>query len=366
MPTQTQSDTQRTGDAFVFGGSLAMLTAEDATIAQAAWERWSPVQSADLLAAAPIDAALVTYTATIQSATRSAVLTPFGIGEAFKLEWDSGSRRWIDAGATLSTGFTFRLSTSAGAWVGNAARGASSVVLRSTMPGTITVSLTRSTPIAAFLVGLSAYRWNEATVRFISPTGKLVSPNALKQAINTVTRNAQAEFATLTGRMNAGEISIGEWQTQAAQHVKAVHTAADVAAQGGWSQLTPDDVARVEETIRYQLGRLQVLANEVAADDLKLSGPRAIARAKLFDASASSGTFEASNADNWAAKVAAGVAVEEINVLGDAEHCEPTPGRPGCKAETERGWVPYGTLSRPGQRSCVVNCRCRVDRRRKI
>ncbi len=48
----------------------------------------------------------------------------------------------------------------------------------------------------------------------------------------------------------------------------------------------------------------------------------------------------------------AGFAFEQ-NILGAAdEHC------PDCLNENDRGWVPIGSLSAPGTRRCLGQCRC--------
>jgi hypothetical protein len=49
---------------------------------------------------------------------------------------------------------------------------------------------------------------------------------------------------------------------------------------------------------------------------------------------------------------------EERNVLGAADrHCAQ------CVECSDRGWVVIGTLPQPGSRTCMSNCKCRMEYR---
>jgi hypothetical protein len=50
--------------------------------------------------------------------------------------------------------------------------------------------------------------------------------------------------------------------------------------------------------------------------------------------------------------------VQERNVLDPgAESCEQ------CLTLTAAGWRPIGSMPPPGERTCLYNCRCRLERR---
>lgn len=122
-------------------------------------------------------------------------------------------------------------------------------------------------------------------------------------------------------------------------------------AAGGWA--TVDWVlGDVEAEIAMQLGYLDAFADGVAEGRVARDG-RFVRRAMLYAGL------------GWAfyqmlrGRVAGRRGyTEERNVLDpSAEHCH------GCVAETERGWQPLGTLSPPGDRQCLSNCRCFLEYR---
>jgi hypothetical protein len=54
----------------------------------------------------------------------------------------------------------------------------------------------------------------------------------------------------------------------------------------------------------------------------------------------------------------------ERNVLGRTEnHCK-SGTRPGCVEQTRLGWVPIGTLTPIGGRTCLSSCKCQIVYRR--
>lgn len=240
-------------------------------------------------------------------------------------------------------------------------------------------------PATAFPVTrpASQYRWNQALLRYVAPNGQTVRPAAVKQSVNTFLRDAGDELADLTRRMNAGQISIEEWQSAMARGVKNVHVATEIVAQGGVVQITGDDVKRITKGIDYQLKRLLKFSEELGdlssfkvrmfEDDEPETAEEVITvitdeaaerRAKLYAETART-TYEESIAKSWGDLAATGVNVQMRNVLAeDADHCKPKGATPGCVQEADRGWVTYGTMSLPGRRVCAMNCQCRVDYRR--
>jgi hypothetical protein len=122
------------------------------------------------------------------------------------------------------------------------------------------------------------------------------------------------------------------------------------------------DFSREVSRFDPNTGTLEDLEPRVAVSDDK-----AVARAKLYAATARS-TYEESVVQSWLDLAATGVAVEQRNVLAaDAEHCktDERKGTIGCVEETRRGWVTLGTMSLPGRRTCRQGCACRMEYRRK-
>jgi hypothetical protein len=229
----------------------------------------------------------------------------------------------------------------------------------------------------------SRYTWDQRRLRYVRPDGVTVKPSAVKQAVNSFVEDAGDELADVTRQMNAGEITIQEWQTRMAQQVKSTHLAVEIVAQGGVSQMTPQDMTRASKGIDFQLRRLLEFSKEVSRIDPNtgtleeletprvtvpaVSDEKAIARAKLYAATARS-TYEESVLQSWLDLAATGVAVEMKNVLHEPhEHCYTSEKKKtiGCVEETRRGWVKLGTMSLPGRRTCQMNCFCHVEYRRK-
>jgi hypothetical protein len=100
--------------------------------------------------------------------------------------------------------------------------------------------------------------------------------------------------------------------------------------------------------IRDQYAYLRDFANGIADGSVPLDG-RLIARAGMYGQAART-TFNAVIARDQPARGY----VAERNVLGSAEHCA------ACESESARGWVPIGSLSIPGTRTCLGRCHCRI------
>jgi hypothetical protein len=272
-----------------------------------------------------------------------------------------GAFATIDAASlALARSVWRRLAPAAGRDLFDAPDVSDSVVTESVSTGRFRFAIERSTrdrPFADVAGKSSRYRFNSDLVRFVV-NGRTVVPAAVKQQVATFTAAAEVEAATLTARMTAGTLSVAEWQTQAADLVKAVHVAAFVIGRGGVQQLA--DTSGLESIVLFQLGRLLTFAKGAA--DGSVSDAKAIERAKLY-AAAANGSFEQGHGDAWRAT---GVAVEMRNVLQEgAEHCEGFSNLPGCKDESARGWVPLDGMTFPGSRACLSRCLCRIEYRRK-
>lgn len=203
----------------------------------------------------------------------------------------------------------------------------------------------------------SRYRWNANAQRYVGPSGRFVSQKSLKQALTTTVRRAEREIESLARQVAAGTMDVAEWQTATAFRVKNIHIAMRAAGRGGLAQLDASDYGRLGADLRFQYRRLRTFAAEIAAG--RLSPDAIVSRAGMY-ARSGSAAYERGRFDGWDRLSRTGVAVEMKNVLGKGEHCTAGAGRPGCSEESERGWVPLGTLTIPGSRRCLTRCLCRL------
>ena len=151
----------------------------------------------------------------------------------------------------------------------------------------------------------------------------------------------------LTEQLQAGSLSLAQWQQRMADELKMLHTGAAALGRGGWSQMSQSDWGWTGQRIRTQYGYLRNFANDLATGHQAFDG-RMVARAAMY-AEAARPTHRAMQR-----RMAMTLGREqERNQLGAADrHC----GQ--CLECSARGWVAIGTLPAPGSRSCMSNCHC--------
>lgn len=109
--------------------------------------------------------------------------------------------------------------------------------------------------------------------------------------------------------------------------------------------------------VRVQLDYLRRFAEQIISGKQRLDGTLR-RRAELYVLSARTTYHEVRlRVDQETGKT------EERNLLSGTEHCRDSKDRAGCQEQTDRGWVPIGTLVPIGQRTCLARCHCRVERR---
>ena len=145
-----------------------------------------------------------------------------------------------------------------------------------------------------------------------------------------------------------GTISLDAWRNSMRNEIRQQHLIAAMAAKGGRAQMTPADYGRVGQLVRKQYGYLEKFALDVDSGKVPLNGAF-LSRSAMYS-QASRGTYHAVERTEMMARQM----TEERNILGKADHC------PGCLEETARQWVGIGQLVPPGQRTCKVNCKCRL------
>ena len=146
------------------------------------------------------------------------------------------------------------------------------------------------------------------------------------------------------------------WRVRMEETIAGRHIMAAAAARGGIRQMTPADRDWVRERILNQYGYLDGFEREIRdawATGRPIPLERVTARMRMYLESAR-GTFEEMQRRSH---MEAGFQ-RERSLLGVAEHCDL------CVREWQRGWVPIGTLIPIGERTCLSNCKCRMEYRR--
>jgi hypothetical protein len=200
------------------------------------------------------------------------------------------------------------------------------------------------------------YYWNEEAARYIDGQGRFVSEKVVRAAVDeallAASQSAVADFEA----MRKGEITVGEWERRMRRHIKNAHLTNARLASGG---LSGGARRRVEDVLREgttpddtgDFHRLHRFAQQVADEEIPLDG-RARQRARGYVQKGRS-TY---HAEQRVAKQKNGYN-QERNVLGIAEHCDE------CVEITGKGWSPTGSLVLIGNRTCLYNCKCRIEYR---
>jgi hypothetical protein len=206
------------------------------------------------------------------------------------------------------------------------------------------------------------YTYTERSMRYRdNRTGRFVPTAKVKRSIDRVVKTAQAEMRSLARQLADREITLGNWQSQFAERLKTLHVASAMAGRGGLAAMTAADYGRVGARLRFEYGRLELFARDLAAR--KFTWGELRNRVEMYCAA---GHVSHEAARFGAARVAN--MLYEFNKLGRREkHCKTDPrgGRVGCIDLTEMGRVPIGTLPRPGERRCLSRCGCTIGYSRK-
>lgn len=194
--------------------------------------------------------------------------------------------------------------------------------------------------------------YNVALARYQSrATGRIVPRTTIIRELDREILREQARMQTLATRLRDGDLSLAMWEVEMRDALKRSHVASAALARGGWGQLSPADYGRVGRRLRSEYGYLHGLQREIARG-LPLDG-RFLARIRMY-AQGSRGTYDITER---AVLEAAGYD-QERSVLHPADHCEQ------CVDQAALGWVPIGTCIPIGQRTCLSNCKCTIQRRR--
>ena len=194
-------------------------------------------------------------------------------------------------------------------------------------------------------------RWDARTGRYRDRRGRFVPGADVLEVMEAALDRAAQAAAASTQALRDGRLALAVWQRQMQATIKAVHVVNAALAHGGIPRLDGAALARVRGTVRTEYGYLARLAEQVASGQQALDG-RLAARARQY-VLAGRTTFSTEQG-----QVLLGLGFDqERNRLNSRDTC------PGCSAATARGWVAIGTLPPVGTRTCLRNCRCRLEYR---
>lgn len=201
--------------------------------------------------------------------------------------------------------------------------------------------------------GLPEFRWNEAAGRYISPRGRFVSIERIRgeldRFITTTTNLMEASSRSLI----AGEINLAQWQANMMVLTKDVNLAGAALESGGWYGMGPSEFGRAGQKIRGEYGFLNNFANEIESGVQRLDGTL-VNRSRLYGEQGRVTYYDFARAT----AIAEGFD-EERSKLTPSESCEK------CVSEDARGWQPIGDIVPIGDRTCLSNCNCFMQYRKK-
>ena len=196
------------------------------------------------------------------------------------------------------------------------------------------------------------YRWLPTAGKtgryYDNQTKRLTSWLDVRRDIDKYIDSSNKVVDGLANQLRNREISLAEWQTAMRDNMRAMHRNTAMAAKGGRAQMTQADWGRVGQELRFQYGKLDNFAKQIASGEVKLDG-RINWRAKLYG-EASRGTHEQEKRSMSSMK---GL-TEEMRILHSKESCN------GCQ-KNAGFWAPIGTLPKIGSQDCATSCLCTFD-----
>ena len=160
----------------------------------------------------------------------------------------------------------------------------------------------------------------------------------------------------LAAALQAGTITLSEWESQMRDIIKFELTAAMELAKGGRENITQSDWGYLGSQAKEQYANLSAFADDIANDPgTWLKGGRLKQRMDLYGQLGYAALEDDLNREHQKNGF-----TEERNVLEqrDEGNCG------GCLEETARGWVEIGSLVPVGERDCCTNDRCSIKYRK--
>lgn len=196
------------------------------------------------------------------------------------------------------------------------------------------------------------YRWRDGAGK-----GRFASKTAILQRTRAYIQEEQAELVNVGQRLTQGDITLGQFQRQAAEHVKNIHIAQAMLGKDGLGNMTSSDYLRVGRELKrhyYQgidseTGRrygLKHLAQEVK--DGRVSEAQLLSRIAMYGESGKVSYWDAWKSDRteaWGVR----------RVAGDDRSC------PFCVEQASIGPRLIPEIPSCGCcPQCLSRCRCNI------
>lgn len=232
----------------------------------------------------------------------------------------------------------------------------------------------REEALALLLIG---FLWDSDNARYLTRAGRVVPLRTIRRAVDAVVEATRVDVEAISRLVANGDIDVAEWQDGVARRLKTMHVATASAASGGFQNMSPAAVARLEGTLRFHLTKLEGFAGDVSRGYttlhsvqinsetgelqdvvrvVRMTESLIVSRAEMYALAGASDSYEGGR---HVAAAEAGYQFER-NILARSDHCE------GCLEQTARGWVGYGQLVPVGRRTCLTRCACSLQFAREL
>lgn len=201
-------------------------------------------------------------------------------------------------------------------------------------------------------MAIERFIWDDGAGRYRDrATGRFITFQQLASALNVALRAAQRRIIRLAERLRSRAISVDEWALAMQNEIKTVHLYAGALARGGWGQLRELEIAQIQANLISQLDYFQRFEQQIRFG-LPITSGSFMVRSYMY-ANAARGTYDMIQRHTQSERGY----TEERNILHPADHCN------GCLEASVMGWVPIGSLTPIGFRTCLSNCQCTIDYR---
>lgn len=200
------------------------------------------------------------------------------------------------------------------------------------------------------LPAIVGYGWNQTAHRYYDlDTGVFVSKTVIRDSLENLMDLSALKMDALSEKLQAGTISLADWQSGMMQQIKAAHVASSALANGGWAQMTQSDWGYVGSLIKEQYQYLRNFSQQIANGTQPLDG-RFMVRTDLYG-DAANGTYSQMIRRSM---VSEGYDEGRRVLEAGADHCD------DCLEYANDGWMPIDEVPEIGDSQCQVRCRCEI------
>ncbi len=203
------------------------------------------------------------------------------------------------------------------------------------------------------LPGATGFGWNAAAHQYYSlDSGRFVPRSAIRDGLESLIDASAIRMNNLAEKLQAGSISLADWQMGMMQQIKAANIASAALANGGWAQMTQSNWGATGQMIREQYDYLRNFATQIANGEQPLDG-RFLVRSDMYG-DAANGTYSEMERRSMAED---GYDEGRRILESGADHCD------DCEQYASEGWMPIEDIPAIGDSACVTRCRCTIEYR---